>query len=148
MGDSRDEQFVGKNAYDFDLGAILNVAQDLRSTCGWAEVRYYHCGLVDGPGNPLSAYAAAVLTLHTILERGSCLVCCHDGGRAVAVAMMYLILKRGKVSAHPTFLNHWTSWGKMWEELSDKLGMPIPTPHEAHREAFERLPLSLIEGLT
>lgn len=148
IGDSDDQYKLLKS--EGGPTAAMNVAQDLHGIVGWGYgVEYAQVGLVDGPGNLGCAYAAALLTLCALLDRHEqVLVYCHDGGRAMAVVVMHLILKRGKVSAHPTFLNHWAAWGKMVEELQRKLDRVLPEPHDAHREAFEKLPLSLIEGLT
>jgi hypothetical protein len=89
---------------------VLVVAQDMEPTCGCEDgVEYMHVGLVDGPGNPLAAYHAAVLALVSLSRRGRVLVCCHSGGRSLAVAMMYLCL------------------------------MCLPEVHECHRRAYERM---------
>lgn len=133
------------------ITAILNVAQDLQvEGQGWGEgIEYAQVGLIDGPGNIQSIYCAAVLTLHTLVGRHKhMLVACHDGGRSLAVVLMYLILKKGKTSEHPTILNHWTTWDNMLLDLY-KLGKhtQLPSVNDSHKEAFDKLPLSLLESL-
>ncbi len=127
-----------------EFGAILNVAQDLHGTRGWKEIEYAQVGLIDGPGNPPSAYISAVLMLHTLLCRHKrVLVLCHGMRRSIVVVLIYLILKKGRTSDNPslTFTN-WTTWDTVLSELN--LPSPIPI-HPAHREVFDALPLSLME---
>ncbi len=141
---------AGKNILETGMEAALNVAQDLYHKSGWPDIEYTHIGLVDGPGNPVCAYCAAILALHTLVERGyDCiLVYCHDGGRSLAVVVMYLVLRRGKTSSHPTFLNYWVGWDKIIAELAATLDDPLPAIHEAHKRAFDKLPLAFLEQLT
>jgi len=124
IGDSTDEQTA--NLGIAGIGAILNVAQDLQATRGWKNgVEYMQVGLIDGPGNPLTAYYAAVLALTSILNNGSVLVCCHTGGRALAVAMMYL---------NATVDRSWNDWLRL---LSERTDVELESPNDAHKEAFE-----------
>ena len=65
----------------------------------------------------------------------------------MAVVTIYLILKAGKISNHPTFLNYWVSWDRMLDKLRRDVGYPLLEPHAAHREAFDKLPLGALEML-
>lgn len=143
VGDSEDE----KRAYveEGGIGAVLNVAQDFQPTNGWAhDIEYMHVGLIDGPGNTLSAYYAAVLALSSLLTRAGVLVCCHIGGRSVAVVIMYL---------HATGAFGWdgystimfddfssrTGWAERIAALNRMAGYPLPPPHEMHAQAFAQM---------
>ncbi len=132
-----------------EVDAVLNVARDLHIKRGHPDIEYMQIGLMDGPGNELDVYCGALLALNSLLKRfDKVLVHCHEGkSRSMAVAMMYVILKRGKVSSHPTFLNHWTSWDKILGEIREKNKKDIPEPHKSHKEAFDKLPLALLEQL-
>lgn len=106
--------------------AILNTAFDLAPTRGWrAGIEYAHVGLIDGPGNPPSLYAAAVLALAGIIKTRSCMVCCHNGGRSLAVIVM---LFNARVRYR---------WDEWLDRLSERTDYPLPRPHDAHRAAFE-----------
>ncbi len=125
IGDSDDEKrsfyYVQRKTVD----SVLIVAQDMTPTCGWvAGVEYMQVGLIDGPGNMLSAYHAAVLALATLVKRGKVMVCCHDGGRALAIVIMYLYM-----------MGDGPSWDEHIERLnsSDTTHPPVNT---VHREAF------------
>lgn len=109
--------------------AILNVAQDLQATRGWKNgIEYAHVGLIDGPGNPLSAYCAAVLALDSLLKRNDqVLVCCHAGSRSLAVILMHLNLA-GR-----------NGWDGCLDILRERVDWTLPTPHAAHRAAFDKL---------
>lgn len=74
------------------ITAILNVAHDLRDVLGWPEFHLAHCGLIDGPGNRLEHYVAAVNQLIAFIKDGHrVLIHCHAGhSRSVSVAIMYL----------------------------------------------------------
>lgn len=144
IGDSTDGRTHGK----IPVNGVLNVAQDLWLRGIWPGVEYMKVGLIDGPGNLPSAYCTAVLALHVLLRRGSVLVCCHTGSRSLAVSLIYLILNRGKTSSHPTFFNYWVTWDKMLEELLTKLQFSLPVVHQAHKDAFDKLPLATLELLT
>lgn len=129
IGDSADESHAILSGKD----AILNVAQDLQCTRGWTDgIEYMQVGLIDGPGNPMSAYYSAVFALHTLLSRarGSVLVCCHTGGRAMAVIMMYL---------QSTAKRSWDDWLNL---LHERVEWELPTPHNAHKEAFDKMDLN------
>lgn len=106
---------------------ILNVAQDLCGKCGWPAVEYAQVGLIDGPGNTLAGYAAAILALAELQKRGKTLVFCHTGGRALAVVLMYLEMhaRRG-----------WDVWLRV---LNERVEGDLPVVHDAHRQAFNKL---------
>lgn len=145
IGDSDDEQ--GTNIKMLGIDAILNVAYDLKCSRGWKEkIEYMQVGLIDGPGNLPITYVSAILALISLVDKHNVLVCCHNGGRSLAVVIMYLILIRGKISDHPTFLNYWTAWDILLEELTNKIP-DLPTIHNSHKEVFNKLPLGLIESL-
>lgn len=107
---------------------VLVVAQDMKPTCSCEDgVEYMHVGIVDGPGNPLATYHAAVLALVSLSKRGRVLVCCHSGGRSLAIAMMYLCLM---------------CEGPRWDEQLERLRATepcLPEVHECHRRAYERM---------
>jgi len=126
VGDSNDERYADL-ATARVLG-VLNVAHDMQCSRGWEYgLEYMQVGLVDGPGNSLVTYRAAILALVSMLERHTVLVCCHTGGRAMAVALMYARLT--------------SDWG--WDEplqfLRERVDEKIPAPHEAHRTAFDAI---------
>lgn len=134
---------------DLDISAVLNVAVDMPRKQYRLDIEYAQVGLVDGPGNLRSAYCASLLMLSTLLKRHkSVMVCCHDGkSRSIAVVVMYLTLKGGRVSSHPTFLNHWKSWDVIIKEIEIYCGNKIDDPHESHKEAWDNLPLGILEQL-
>ncbi len=150
-----DNIIVGKwedvsHVVDNDIEGVLCVAQDMNIGSKWVKgVEYAQVGLVDGPGNTIAGYSSAVLTLATLLARHKkVMVCCHDGAsRSIAVAVMYLILKTGKVSTHPTFFNYWKTWDKMICEIYEKPGPTFLKVHLAHREACDRMPFGILEEL-
>lgn len=109
--------------------SVLIVAQDMTHNNDWDDgVEYMQVGLIDGPGNPLSAYHAAVLALVTLVKRGTVLICCHDGGRSLAIVIMYLYLMGD---------------GPSWDEALERLCVDptvtwreLPAVNEVHRKAF------------
>lgn len=109
------------------INAMLNVAHDLQGVRGWRDgILYAQCGLVDGPGNTMAAYHAAVLMLASMMQADRrVMVYDHLGGRALAVALLYLNIvgRRG-----------WGEWMKIIRERHD-----IAEPHAVHREAFNRI---------
>jgi hypothetical protein len=149
VGNSDDE--MSTHVTQLRIGAIINVAHDLQGFrgCNYG-IEYAQVGLIDGPGNIQAMYCASILTLHGMLDRHpQVMIYCHDGGRALAVVLMYLILRRGKTSSHPTFFNYWTSWDRMIEEIDSFVApMTLPSINESHKKAFEELPLSLLEMFT
>lgn len=128
IGNSIDEKTA--DLVNVKVSAVLNVAQDLHGERGWSDgIEYAQVGLIDGPGNPLSAYYAAVLTLATLSKRKRVMVCCHTGGRSIAVVLMYLRLMNGEG----------VSWENQLEILHERVDIELPVPHNAHKEAFNRM---------
>ena len=126
IGDSDDERHADLD--EVGVGAVLNVAQDLHGVRGWMNgVEYAQVGLIDGPGNPPSAYYAAVAALGTLVRRWRTLVVCHTGSRALAVALMYL-------NVHPR-----RGWDDLLALVRERVDGELPVPHEAHRAAFDKL---------
>lgn len=117
------------------IGAALNVAQDLRADIGWPDVEYMQVGLIDGPGNPLGAYYSAVLALDSLLLRRNTLVFCHTGSRSMAVGAIYLNAKAG------------LKWDELIALLRERVDGDLPSPHKAHREAFDRIDWKLLEKI-
>lgn len=111
------------------VDAVLNVATDLHVKRGWPDVVYAQVGLIDGPGNPLSAYYAAVLALASLVRPDKhVLVHCHEGkSRSVAVALMYRHAVTGR------------GWDNLLSLVRERVEIDVPNPHEAHRAAFERM---------
>lgn len=135
IGDSGDE-VNSLQMSDAGIGATLNVAQDMHSRHGWWNgVEAMHVGLIDGPGNEDAAYCAAVLALHALLKRHNVLVFCHSGGRALAVAVMYLRACGGR---------DWDWWLGMLSERGD---VSLPSVNQVHRDAFEQLDWKLLSRL-
>lgn len=124
IGNSSD----GGNLEALKVGAILNVACDLRIEVGWPEFEYMQVGLIDGPGNPQSTYYSAILALHSLLKRHKTLVCCHSGGRSLAVSVMYLELYEST--------RGWESWIALLEE---RACISLPVSHLEHRVAFDKM---------
>lgn len=111
-----------------DIGAILNVAQDYDSTRGWKHgFESMRVGLVDGPGNELCAYIAAVLALHALCKRHNALVCCHTGSRSLAVTLMYV----QALTAAP--------WDRALQAFTEKVDDELPAVKDVHREAAVRV---------
>lgn len=128
LGDSADE--IGADLETLGISAILNAAVDLPCTrnLGEQQVIYAHCGLVDGPGNNMAAYYAATFMLTSlIMDKHKVLVCCHEGGRALAVCIMHLHLLNGR---------GWDWWIAL---LSERTTKDLPEPHPAHRTAFDNI---------
>lgn len=107
--------------------SVLNVAHDLRGKVGWPDVVYMQVGLIDGPGNTHAAYCAAALALHALQERGPTMVFCHNGGRSLAVVLMYLNL----LSPH--------RWDDLLAILKERIDVKLPEVNEAHITAFNQI---------
>lgn len=126
IGDSTDE--IEADLSVLRIKAILNVAQDLQPTRGWAHgIEYAHVGLIDGPGNVISAYYGAVATLTSLLTRHNVMVCCHTYSRSMAVSLMYL---------NATSNRGWDEWLCIIEE---RISVRLPIPNDFHREAFGKM---------
>lgn len=107
------------------VDSVLVVAYDMVHTFDWEDgVEYMQVGLVDGPGNSLAIYHAAVLAMLALLRKGSVLVCDHDGGRSLAISIMYMYM-----------LGDGPSWDEALERLSSRF-TELPEPHEVHRKVF------------
>jgi hypothetical protein len=135
-----------------NIGAVLCVAQDLRGCVGWPEVEFAQVGLVDGPGNEVADYCAAILALVALVRRyDAVLVVDHDGGRALAVSLIYLNLTLGQYRAHPLAWSHWMTWDERLTATRGQMPMHypgiLPEVHPAHREAFARIPFGVLEAL-
>lgn len=129
------------------IGGVLNVAVDLNGEQGWPDVEYAQVGLVDGPGNETTDYCAALLALVALVRRHeNILVYDHNGGRALAVGLMYLSLMESKRVVHPTFMGCRLGWGQVLDVVRIYTGMPLPSPHTAHAKAFEKIPFGLLEA--
>lgn len=78
-----------------DIHHIFNVAVNVPCHFGIKDgYHVYRCGLIDGPGNPLAQYYAAILMLHGIAENNKVLVHCWAGrSRSVFVTACYLVVK-------------------------------------------------------
>lgn len=149
IGTSKDEREGDPNT--LSIGAVLNVAQDLECSRYWwrEKVEYAQVGLIDGPGNTLAVYCATVLCLRGLVDRWDrVMVCCHDGGRSLAVCMMYLNLTAGQYRPDPLAWSRWLTWDERMEVLRRALpNTELPTPHEAHQAAFGRIPYGILEVL-
>lgn len=137
------------NCEKLNVGAVLNVAQDLEPVCSWPEVDYTHVGLIDGPGNESVDYCAAVMVLSLLIRRRGdkdylIMIYDHDGGRSLVIALMYLSLKTGRRGNVPSMPQVWTGWKENYDKIkADNL----PKVHPSHIEAFEKLPFGLLEML-
>lgn len=112
-----------------EFSAVLNVTVDYWPIHYSTEIEYATVGLIDGPGNDLAAYHAAVLKLCSLLRHHTVLVHDHNGAsQAVAVCIMtlHLLHRRG-----------WTYW-------QEKIGRE---PHEAHKHAFNRMNWRLLTSV-
>ena len=142
IGNSADEQtadLVGPG-----IGAILNVAQDLRATRGWGgkdRAEYMQVGLIDGPGNPLATYCAATLALYVLLKRSRVLVCCHTGSRALTIAVM--LVKMNTL----TRVADSRGWDDLLAILQERVEGELPAVHKAHREAFDKIPWGRLSSM-
>lgn len=147
IGDSDDGYVFASSEV---VGGVLNVAEDLRGECGWPDVEYAQVGLVDGPGNEITSYCAAILTLAALLRRHQVVVVYdHDGGRALAVCMMYLNLVGGKYRPHTTAWSHWLTWKeRLAHVMTDvRANEVLPQVHTAHKEVFTKIPYGVLEVL-
>lgn len=148
IGNSYDEQHATL-CINYKIKAILNVAYDMPRGQFSDEIEYMHVGLIDGPGNIQANYCAAVLAVASLIDRcKNVLICCPNGNsRSVAVVVMYLILKAGRVSNHPTILNHWLTWDQVLNDLRFQTDRDLPEPHWSHKEAADKLPYGILEQL-
>ena len=146
IGDSNDEYgvLVNKQA---TIEGVLCVAQDMHVNYGWDDgVEYMHVGLIDGPGNEVGDYCAALLALRTLMRRrAAVLVCDHEGGRALTVGIMYMALIH-KRPLHPTVMSHRKGWRHYLNQtpLKDTSGIRL---HKSHLDMFDLIPFGLLEAL-
>lgn len=117
IGDSAAAEHV-----DMSVGAVFNVAHDLEVDCDC------RVGLIDGPGNEVEMYCAAVYALHALRKKGSdVLVCCHSGSRSLAVCVMYVSLLNG------------CSWDRTMAILCERLDTQLPNVHPVHSFVLEEV---------
>jgi hypothetical protein len=119
------------------ISTILNVAHDLPSARNWNHgIEYSQVGLVDGPGNSLAAYHAAVLKLAAFLANSRrCLCHCHEGRSTSAfccIAVLHLLGQR----------RGWDHWHAFVKNLRPEVSV-----HEEHRRAFNRLNWRLLTSV-
>ncbi len=142
LGDSHDAEHADLRKHG--IGAILNVAHDLVGRRGWSDgIEYAQCGLVDGPGNTMASYHAAILKLAALVVGGRKTLChCHAGeSRSVSVIIAVLHLLDGR--------RGWDHWRKVIVDKVAASGREISDdkPHTAHREAFNRLNWRLLSSV-
>lgn len=132
---------------DPDVDAVLNVAHDLAGKVSWPCVEYAQVGLIDGPGNEVVTYCAALLALISLSRHYSrVLVYDHSGSRALAVVIMYAALTEGKVAERVDFMRR-RSWDEILLDLSSRAGKRLVEPNPEHRKAFYDLPFGILEAL-
>lgn len=126
IGNSNDERRISRLSPT--INCVLVAANDLIPFNNYKkDIEYMQVGLIDGPGNPLAAYHAAVLALLVLTKRhlgeARVLVCDHDGGRSLAITVMYLYL---------------FGLAPSWDECIERLGrgQKLPDVNPAHRNAF------------
>ncbi len=132
IGDSADAASSDLN--EPKIAVLFNCAHDLQCIRGWVHgVEYVHVGLVDGPGNSLATYTAALLRLcSVVLGKQRVLVYDHDGGSratALVIMCMHALHRRGWV--------HWLEW------VRSKLDQQV-APHDAHFHAFNAVNWRLV----
>lgn len=136
------------NLKSVGVTAILNVAHDLRCSLGWPDFECAQVGIVDGPGNEISGYCAAILALVSLRRKhDKVIIYDHDGGRSLAIALMYLNLVSGKQQPVSMFLGRWLTWGERLLTVDDSVRSLLPKVHPAHIEAFTKIPYGLLEAL-
>lgn len=130
IGNSADCHPAGASGlHRIGIHGVLNVAYDLpsRASVGRPDFAYHHVGLLDGPGNEIVDYYAAVLILESLARAGNTLVCCHSGSRSLAVALIY---------QNVTFCR---TWNECLEMIKERTDFDLPDCHEAHQEAFKKI---------
>lgn len=147
VGNSEDGMFADLAIND--ITGVLNVAVDLQDSGGPArDIECMKVGLVDGPGNEVVTYCAAILAVSSLFRRHEAvLVYDHDGGRATAVSMMYLNLVRGKHRPDPVGWSWWMSWDERLAAIDAEVLTRLPKPHEAHVRAFGKVPFGILETI-
>ena len=135
-----------------EFSAVLNVAHDLEGVLSWPEVEYMQVGLVDGPGNEVITYCAAIVALVALTQKhDKILMYDHNGGRALAVALMYLTVLEGKIVkrvGNPTLFPHRRrGWEEHIFDLRTKHTGKLPDSNAAHVAAFYKIPYDILEVL-
>ena len=133
---------------DMGITGFLNTSIDLPCTLiSNHEIEVIHNGLIDGPGNPMSAYCSAILSVKTLLIRHKkIMVYGHGTSRALAVVIMYLMLARGRNSDHPTFFNYWETWDRVLRAIITD-NPELTPPNEYHKLFADKLPLGALEQI-
>lgn len=146
IGNSDDGYLTEDN---IKVGAVLNVARDLPGESEWPDVEYAQVGLIDGPGNEVKDYCAAVIVLASMVKRHKdVMVYDHEGKRSFVVGLMYLCLTRSERNINRTFMSCFRSWESMVEEYYTGLvAENIPPVCKSHKEAFDRMPFGVLEAL-
>ncbi|MEL6683114.1 MAG: protein phosphatase [Pseudomonadota bacterium] len=103
-------------AVNLDINNVETLAADIgaRQSYGWAPVRYYKLGMIDGPGNPREMVLAGYLQMRAILGQempdkpsypwpnvGNILVNCR-GGRSRSVIVVSVFLHAERRTDFPT----------------------------------------------
>lgn len=128
--------------------AMLNVAIDLHWWEKLEEMEYAHVGLIDGPGNEVCDYCAAVLCLKKLMRvYNGVMVYDHDGRRALVISLMYLNLAGGRVRPDPMGWSRWPTWVERCGMVSKSIGRGLPDVSRAHIDAFDKMPWGVLEVL-
>ena len=120
------------------IKVVFNCAADLDTHNLFGDVvEYVHLGLVDGPGNTMADYHAALLKLCGILcKKQRVMVHDHEiGSRTVALVIMAL---------HAMYRRGWDYWLGIIREKTNKSDL---TPHLEHRKAFNRVNWRLVSSI-
>ena len=125
------------HAAAYSITGLLNAAHDLQCSVGWNDnIECMQVGLIDGPGNLHSAYYAAVLSLSVLHKRHkNVMVYCHEGSRALAVAIMYLQTKARR---------RWHEWYNL---VRERIDVDLPEVNKAHIDMFDKLNWNLLNKL-
>lgn len=124
IGTSKDAEHEDLAAHG--INALLNVAHDLKCVRAWPQFTYAQCGIIDGPGNTMSSYYSAVMMLASfVLEGKRTMVYCHNGGRSLAIVLMYLTLTGGY---------NWDEWLKLLREAN-----ALPDPNPEHKKMYDKI---------
>lgn len=135
VGDSNIDSLANFRA--IKAKAILNVAYDLKGIHGWPGIEYTQVGLIDGPGNAIESYYAAILALSGLLRRHpKVIVYDHSGGRAMVVTIMYLNLTYSCLC--------WDAWISLMQE---RVEIDLPSVNLAHIESFGKINWTLLREL-
>lgn len=131
------------------IGGVLNLACDLDAIrITWQGAEYAKVGLIDGPGNDVAAYSAAILTLVYLTRRHEqVLIFDHDGKRALVVYMMYLNLTKGKYRPDVSGWSRWKTWDERLSDIPQYIVRILSEPNEAHKEMFDKIPYGVLEAL-